>query len=230
MAICQHLHQLEHIDLDLEHANEELERVRELVEQGGEVPRLRHSVGLLRERLVELRGQEKQADWEMQDLSARIAKVKDTLYSGKTKNPRELASHDKELDSLQAQLQGKEAAYLQLMGEADAADAAVADGSRRLRTAEEAWAEEERKLHHRESELLAQLVAEQQRRAWLVAQIAPQALGVYNSVKGRRQPAVVKVEGGRCKGCRLVLPTQELQKVKTGALVLCSSCGRILCV
>ncbi|MFH1087811.1 MAG: C4-type zinc ribbon domain-containing protein [Chloroflexota bacterium] len=230
MAICQHLSQLEHIDLDLEHANSELQGVRELVVQGGEVAGLRHRVGALRERLVELRGREKQADWEVQDLSARIVKVKDTLYGGKTRNPRELASHEKELDSLQAQLQQKEAAYLQLVGEADAADAAAADESRRLSAAEEAWAVEEGKLRRRESELLAQLADGEQRRAWLVAQIAPEALDVYKSVKGSRQPVVVTVEGGRCKGCRLVLPTQELQRVRTGALVLCSSCGRILCV
>ena len=37
-----------------------------------------------------------------------------------------------------------------------------------------------------------------------------------------------RVEQGICRGCRISLPTTDLQQARSGKLVQCSSCGRIL--
>jgi predicted nucleic acid-binding Zn-ribbon protein len=47
-------------------------------------------------------------------------------------------------------------------------------------------------------------------------------------VRTRKGNAVVKVEQGRCQGCHIKLSMNEWQKARTGVLVQCSSCGRIL--
>ena len=89
----------------------------------------------------------------------------------------------------------------------------------------------------RQAELKAQiegLTAEQNQvaaqRSQLAATVEPTELNRYESLrktKGGR--AVAKVERGLCQACRMSLPTQQLQRVRTGRqTVLCSSCGRML--
>jgi hypothetical protein len=62
------------------------------------------------------------------------------------------------------------------------------------------------------------------------AAIAPALLSQYEFLRKAHQGrAVASVERGMCTGCRLALPTGELQRVRAGIeLVICNSCGRIL--
>ena len=55
-----------------------------------------------------------------------------------------------------------------------------------------------------------------------------QAIEVYQDLKKHKGTAVAKVEQGICHGCRISLPISELQQTRSGSLVRCSSCGRIL--
>ena len=55
---------------------------------------------------------------------------------------------------------------------------------------------------------------------------------MYESLlKTRDGSAVAKVERGMCQGCRLTLPTLELQRARSSeGIARCGSCGRILYV
>ena len=64
----------------------------------------------------------------------------------------------------------------------------------------------------------------------MAAQVEPPLLQRYETLrqaKGGR--AVAKVERDLCQGCRMSLPTQLRQRVRSGRqAVNCSSCGRML--
>ena len=49
-----------------------------------------------------------------------------------------------------------------------------------------------------------------------------------HKLKKQKGTAVAKVEQGVCCGCRISLPSTELQRARSDSLVRCSSCGRIL--
>ena len=62
----------------------------------------------------------------------------------------------------------------------------------------------------------------------LVLQEHYKLIDLYTELKKQKGIAVAKVEQGICRGCRISLPTAELQQARSGSLVRCSSCGRIL--
>ncbi|MFC1940720.1 zinc ribbon domain-containing protein, partial [Chloroflexota bacterium] len=66
------------------------------------------------------------------------------------------------------------------------------------------------------------------KRQQLVSEIDPQVIETYQLLRKHKGTAVAKVTEGICRGCRISLPVTELQQVRSGSLVRCSSCGRIL--
>ncbi|MEE8413272.1 MAG: C4-type zinc ribbon domain-containing protein, partial [Dehalococcoidales bacterium] len=64
----------------------------------------------------------------------------------------------------------------------------------------------------------------------LAADIDPQTVEIYRGLKKQRGTAVARVEQGMCSGCRISLSVSEFQRARTGSLVRCGSCGRILFV
>ena len=72
---------------------------------------------------------------------------------------------------------------------------------------------------------LADLKAKRQR---LAGEIDSEAFEFYQSLRKGKGIAVARVEQGICRGCRISLPTTDLQQARSGNLVPCSSCGRIL--
>jgi hypothetical protein len=92
------------------------------------------------------------------------------------------------------------------------------------RPAQEAeWREAEAKL----GDDLAALALEREE---VLPLVAPNLIPMYESLrKSRAGVAVARVERNMCQGCRLSLPTGDVQKARTSqGTVLCSSCGRIL--
>ncbi len=66
------------------------------------------------------------------------------------------------------------------------------------------------------------------RRKLMIAEIAAPAVEVYYELKEKKGQAVARVEQGICRGCRILLASAELQRVRSRDLVQCGSCGRIL--
>jgi predicted nucleic acid-binding Zn-ribbon protein len=61
------------------------------------------------------------------------------------------------------------------------------------------------------------------------AQVPEKSRTLYDRVKARRQPAVVRVVQGTCGGCHLPLGAHEAHEARVGdTLVQCSNCDRIL--
>ena len=86
-------------------------------------------------------------------------------------------------------------------------------------------------LRSRHAEVSAELPDFIERRASLVSEHAPMTLAIYEQVRQLRggQGAALVDRRGLCQGCRLVIPTTELQKVRAGdEIVQCGSCSRIL--
>jgi predicted nucleic acid-binding Zn-ribbon protein len=90
------------------------------------------------------------------------------------------------------------------------------------------WQREQENLTQSQAKVKSRLSDLSQKRQALITEIAPQTLELYDSVKLRKGQAVVRVAQGRCHGCHLNLSMNEWQRARAGALIQCSSCGRIL--
>jgi hypothetical protein len=96
------------------------------------------------------------------------------------------------------------------------------------KTIEAAWQKEKLDLKVQKDKVMGELAGLEKKRQEIAADIDRSALSTYEGIKGRKSQAVVKVEQGRCMGCRVTLSVSELQRVRGMAIVTCSNCGRIL--
>ena len=50
----------------------------------------------------------------------------------------------------------------------------------------------------------------------------------YNTIKKHISPPVARLTHGQCSGCNTSLPSAVLSKIKSGNLVECETCGRMI--
>lgn len=228
MSIANQLYQLQEVDLAIE-ANEQAQS--QIVGQLGEskaVVRAQADLALEHQRLEELGHQQRSAEWEIDDLVAKLAIAQDKLYSGEIRNPKELASLQHEVDTLKARRDQLEDRALAVMEQVELATASVASKSSELKTLEAEWGNQQQQLSTEMEQLKTVLSELNHKRQLLLAKIDPEAVELYNELKKQKGTAVAKVEQGICRGCRISLPITELQRARSESLVRCSSCGRIL--
>ena len=228
MSIANQLYRLQEVDLAIE-ANEQAQS--QIAGQLGEskaVVKAQTELTLEQQRLEELGHQQRSAEWEIDDLVAKLAIAQDKLYSGEIKNPKELASLQHEVDTLKARRNQLEDKALAVMEQVELATASVASKSSELKTLEVEWRNQQQQLSTEMEQLKTILSELNHKRQLLLAKIDPQAVEFYHELKKQKKTAVAKVEQGICLGCRISLATTELQQARSGNLVQCSSCGRIL--
>ena len=58
--------------------------------------------------------------------------------------------------------------------------------------------------------------------------VDPALLEEYNTIKKHITPPVARLAHGQCSGCNTSLPSAILSKIKSGNLVECETCGRMI--
>ena len=230
MATVKALYDLQQIDLKIQKEQSALDEISSQI--GDSEALLKAKAELLAEQdnLAVMQKQEKDVEWEIEDLRNSIAQLNDKLYGGKTKNPKELVSLEKEMEIFKAKLRQKEDILLDLMADIEALQDKIKTDKERLKRMEAEWQQEQGALTQRQAKVKGRLSDLNQQRRALTSEITKQALELYEGLRQRKGQAVVKIEQGRCQGCRLNLAMNELQRARAGDLTQCSSCGRILCL
>ncbi len=170
----------------------------------------------------------RQLELEVSGIRERASSHERALYDGSVRNPTDLQRRQHELDSLRAQISSLEDRQLEQMEIVEADQGELV----RLRSA----------VEQRRQELAAIRLSDQERSPDqaaevdsarveiedLTSQIPDPVLRVYRRVALRRQPAIARVSGGTCSGCRLPLPHRILEELRGDQLVTCENCERIL--
>ena len=228
MNVAQQLYQLQEVDLELE-SNEQA--LRQKVSQLGEsqkVVRVRTELSSQCQHLEELKRQQHSADWEIDDLTAKITILDRKLYDGSIRNPKELANLQHEVDGLKARRDQWEDKALEVMDQVELAEVGVTTISSELKELEAEWHRQQQRLTIDIEQLKTTLSDLEHKRRLMLTKLDPQIVNLYEELRRQKGTAVAKVDQGMCRGCRISLPTSELQQARSGSLVRCSSCGRIL--
>jgi predicted nucleic acid-binding Zn-ribbon protein len=170
----------------------------------------------------------RQLELEAASLRARATSHERALYDGTVRHPADLQRRQHELDSLRGQMDVLDARQLEQMElvENDEAELGRLDSARQEREQQIAAQRQlDQQLEPAQEEALSSVRGEIDR---LTAQLPAAALLTYRRLAKRRQPAVVRVAGGICGGCRLPLPPRILQELRGDQLVTCENCERIL--
>jgi len=181
-----------------------------------------------KEQLESVNSKQKNSEWELEDLQEKIRQIDSKLYSGTTKDPKELVNLEKEVKGLKSQIKAKEDALLGLMSQTEEIEVNLKTTIEESEQLRQEWEQKQETLGQRKSEIETLLAKLKEDRVALAQQLDSEALNTYERIRLSRGQAVTKVEKGKCQGCHIAVPTSQWQKVKAGDLIQCNSCSRIL--
>ena len=228
MSLVGQLYNLQQLDLELQRKQQELNEVEYQLSDNKALVAAESKLVSQKEQLEEARKNQRSAEWELEDLQEKGKQIDSKLYSGKTKDPKELVNLEKEVKGLKSQIRLKEDALLGLMGRVEEVEAEVKTIAAEVERLKREWEQRQETLRPEKSEVETVLAKLSGDRNGLVQQIDSQVLNTYEQLKLTKGQAVVKVEKGRCLGCHITVPTSQWQKARAGDLIQCNNCSRIL--
>lgn len=228
MTITKQLYQLQELDQALDSSIKALEEISSQIGESGVILKAKDELASELKRLEEVKKEQHAAEWETDDLKAKIAAGEESLYSGRITSPKELASLKQEVDSFRFRCGQLEDRTLELMEQVEATEAGISGLKTRLEVLEAEWHLEQKRLISEVEKLKATIAEFEDKRELLLSEIDSSAVSIYQDLKRQRGKAVAKVEQGICTGCRISLSVSELQRARSSSLIQCSSCGRIL--
>ena len=230
MTTMRHLLDLHELDMSMDQCCTELESVEARLADGTALANARAVKSKLEETGKELLRQHTSRSLVVEELQDKYNALEQRLYGGSIRNPHELESLQAESTYAKDQTKEAEDQVLELMIGLDENEEALARSKEKLDEMEQTWVQTQAALSQDRTDLGSRIEQLTITRREIVSRIAAPMLSQYEYVRKSHQGgAMAKVERGMCTGCRLTLPTGELQRVRAAReLITCSSCGRIL--
>ena len=232
MFIVKQLYDLQLLDWDIQEREKSLADIRVRLADDSKRIGAKQQIEKITTRLTELGTPIRKSEGVIQQVESRLENIDRRIYSGMVTNPRELEAFEEEKSNLQRQRSEEEDSLLEAMVEIEELQADEIQANQAYDAINSTREREIIKLQSDEGTLTQELPVMMDQRDDMAAEYPPIAMATYDIVRGRRGgQAVALVERGACQGCRLTLPSFELQKVRTSQdIVQCSSCTRILVI
>ena len=232
MTTVKQLYALQEVDLDLDRVYRALGEAEEELKIEVSIENLETAFQDEQERMqeVELRQRDNQIDIETRRERTEVLETQ--LYDGSMINARDLEALQHEAASTRHLLEQDEALSLELSIQVEESRSRCASLDQQLSEIRARWEVQQVELNRKVNELRAEQGEYEKQRELLASRFDPATLQRYETLrKSKGGRAVAKVERDLCQGCRMSLPTQLRQRVKSGRqAVNCSSCGRMLFV
>ena len=90
MSLAKRLYELQQVDLEIQKKQEILDEISRQLGESEALVKTRAELLAQEKHLAEIEKQQRDVEWEIEDLRSTIAKVNEKLYGGKVKNPKEL--------------------------------------------------------------------------------------------------------------------------------------------
>jgi predicted nucleic acid-binding Zn-ribbon protein len=134
-----------------------------------------------------------------------------------------------EMEAAKTAMSEAETAVLEDMELLDQRKGQVAAAERDHAAEVESTAREEASIDDLERNVEAQLASFEAERERIGSSIDAKMLATYERVARRRSPAIAVVTGESCSGCRVGIPSQNYNEIRSAqALLTCGQCNRIL--
>jgi len=230
MSLPGQLHQLQQLDIKLQDRRQVIDEVTRQLSENEALVAAESQLASQKQHLTEANKRQKDFEWELEDLQEKSNRLKNKLYSGTVKNPKELVNLENESGILKKKTGGKEDELLELMSQIEDLETKVEASTKELQEMRQEWQQKQKILNEKKTETESELARLSETRRELAQQISLEVLNLYEQIKLTKGQAIAKVEQGRCQGCYITLPTSQWQRARSGELVQCSSCNRILYV
>ena len=228
MSIPQKLYQLQEIELEIESGEKALSLCLGRLGESEAVKEVKSKLQGARQQMTELEQKQHSAEWQLEDIESKLTAVKEKLYSGRVKNPKELASLQQDGKSLESQRERLEEGALETMEQVELVTADMAALNSELGELEDGWRSQQKELSVEIKRLKKSISGLKQKQKLALAGIDAGTIDYYNRLKNQKGWAVAKIEQGTCCSCRISLSTAELQRARGEQIIECNSCRRIL--
>jgi predicted nucleic acid-binding Zn-ribbon protein len=204
-----------------------VQRYQQLLERDPDVERLAGALEQARRSQeavsLRLRAMEREVEGHRARMRARNAE----LMSGRIHNPTELLQMSAEVEHMKARLASEEDEELEVMAEAETAEAELARTTSAFEQARTRAAAEEPRLRQEMEAAHRELEDARRERDELWARVPPQYQREYRRI--RVQPAIAEVVAGQCSACHVAVTSSQMQQLRRSDDVIeCDNCGRIL--
>ena len=232
MTTVRQLYELQELDLKMAECNGIISSVGSQIGDRAELDAMHQELDTQSDSLNQLRVKQRSQELDVESVSEKLRGVEGRLYGGTVTNLRELGGFEKEATFLRDRLKELDNNLLDAMEKLEDVQGRVSSLEDKTNQAEEYWQVSQKELAERLRQVEETLSGLETSRQVLVSQVGPQELKLYESLRlSKRGVAIAKVERGLCRGCRMTLPTNQLQRARAGReTVFCNSCGRILYV
>jgi uncharacterized protein len=230
LSKAKQLYDLQELDLELDSRRQALSDITSRIGESSALIDGRAGLAQEQKKLEETEHLMRGLEADVDDSRAKATVAGERLYGGAVKNPKELLSLKEQVESYGRKIKELEDKVLEIMTEVEDAKSRITLKRQEVAAIEEEWKKEQGLLMKEKGELDAAIANLELNRSEVSARIEEAALNLYENLRSKRQgKAVARVEQGMCQGCRIVLPINKLQQIKTGhTMVQCGSCERIL--
>jgi predicted nucleic acid-binding Zn-ribbon protein len=228
MSLAKRIYELQQVEQSIQTKRKELDVIELAINRDEAYERAKAAFDVARDDQKAREKQYKEHDAEAEEIRTALQNINAKLYGGKIKNPKELVGYDEEAGLLKARLAAKDDVLLDMMEIIDGAKIEIRRLEEACAVAENEWDSRKPGLIEQAGQLKENIAVLQKQYEEILGAVDKATLTTYEGIKGRKNQAVVRVEQGRCLGCRMTLSISELQRVRGNDLVTCSNCGRIL--
>ncbi len=230
MTTIKQLYSLQKLDLDLDSVNGRIAEAERELETRLSLGRIEESLEQARVRLREIQSEHRDLQLETESQRERSSNLDTQLYGGDIANPRDLEALQLEANNVRHQLERQDVRLLELSLQAEDTRTRIEALERELTETQTAWEARQAELWEQLEGLTDRQDALMKDRSTLAAGVDSMELTRYEGLRrSKGGQAVARVVRGLCQACRMSLPTQHLQRVRSGReTVLCNSCGRML--
>ena len=163
----------------------------------------------------------------MTDDEVQVAGAKHKL--AQAKNSKEYMAAQREIEQRREGLATREVEINKLVEALDAKKKLLADRANDVATLRGSLEKDGEAAKARMSEIESKIAELRGERDKLAAEVKPEVLKRYSSIRLRRGLAVVSVRNGTCQGCNMNIPPQLYNVLQRGVSVeTCPSCHRII--
>ncbi len=172
---------------------------------------------------------QKDLDFELGRVTARLKQDEDLLFSGKVKSAREVENLQAEVESLKRRKASLEDALLEAMLATEGAEAAKRTAQEALERVSQAHAAFQQEGQARKAELESRVAALQKQRAALLAALPAEVREAYSYLQKRMGTLVVAVvQNQTCSVCGIDTTSHTIHALRNGQVAYCEGCGRLL--
>jgi predicted nucleic acid-binding Zn-ribbon protein len=228
MSTAQQLYRLQEVELEIESKEQSVLKMTEQLGDSPELVKVRSDLAATQQHQEELKKQQHTLEWEDDDLTNKLKVAEEELYSGRIKNSKELGNLQHETGIFKSKRSQIDEKILILMDQIEANTKKLIDFAEQFKKAESASQERHEQLVVDIEQMKSSLAELEEEKQGLISGLDSQISRLYYDLKKKRKTAVAKVSQGTCSACRIQLPMTDMQRVRSGSVVQCSSCQRIL--